>query len=53
MKELNQHIADLDKDFEPLVSCLLVGQIHTVMQLKYCLLPFQYSLQSNSKHACL
>jgi len=26
MKELNQHVTDLGKDFEPLVACLLVWQ---------------------------
>jgi len=24
MKELNQHVTELDKQFEPLISCLLV-----------------------------
>jgi len=32
MKELNQHVSELGKDFEPLVGCLLVRLI----TLQYC-----------------
>ena len=35
MKELNQHVASLGKDFEPLVGCLLVWQFHTVILILF------------------
>jgi len=35
MKELNQHVTDLGKDFEPLVGCLLVWQIYSLIKLSF------------------